>query len=100
MRGDVDGDGYNDLVIAANQEAIGDVERAGSVTVVFGGKDGLSSDAIAFHAPKATEGGYFGDQLAVGTTTTTAVTTSPSPTAATSRSSTAPRTCGPPRPRR
>jgi hypothetical protein len=66
VRGDVDGDGYTDLIVAANYEAIGDAKRAGSVTVVFGGKDGLSSDAIAFHAPKATAYALFGSKLAVG----------------------------------
>ncbi|BBJ41594.1 hypothetical protein SSPO_043120 [Streptomyces antimycoticus] len=66
VRGDVDGDGYTDLIVAANYEAIGDAKRAGSVTVVFGSKDGLSSDAIAFHAPKATAYAMFGDTMAVG----------------------------------
>ncbi|WAP57802.1 FG-GAP and VCBS repeat-containing protein [Streptomyces sp. S465] len=66
VRGDVDGDGYTDLIVAANYESIGDAERAGSVTVVFGSKDGLSSDAIAFHAPTATAYRYFGDTMAVG----------------------------------
>ncbi|AUA11869.1 hypothetical protein GTZ89_01570 [Streptomyces sp. SID8382] len=66
VRGDVDGDGYGDLIVAANHEAIGDAKRAGSVTVVFGSKDGLSGDAIAFHAPKATAYALFGDTMAVG----------------------------------
>ena len=66
VRGDVDGDGYTDLVVAANNEAIGKTERAGSVTVVFGSKDGLSGDAIAFSSPKATAYAQFGDKLAVG----------------------------------
>ncbi|MFI0819705.1 FG-GAP-like repeat-containing protein [Streptomyces sp. NPDC021098] len=66
VRGDVDGDGYTDLIVAANYEAIGTTKRAGSVTVVFGAKGGLSGDAIAFHAPRATANGLFGDQMAVG----------------------------------
>ncbi|MFG3254850.1 FG-GAP-like repeat-containing protein [Streptomyces sp. NPDC048172] len=66
VRGDVDGDGYTDLVVAANNEAIGSTGQAGSVTVVFGGKGGLSGDAIAFHAPKVTENAHFSDQIAVG----------------------------------
>lgn len=66
VRGDVDGDGYTDLIVAANQEAIGTTERAGSVTVVFGAKGGLSGDAIAFHAPQATAYALFGDTMAVG----------------------------------
>jgi hypothetical protein len=66
VRGDVDGDGYTDLIVAANQEAIGTTKRAGSVTVVFGAKGGLSGDAIAFHAPQATAYALFGDTMAVG----------------------------------
>lgn len=66
VRGDVDGDGYTDLIVAANQEAIGTTKRAGSVTVVFGAKGGLSSDSIAFHAPQATAYALFGDTMAVG----------------------------------
>ncbi|WP_019545292.1 FG-GAP-like repeat-containing protein [Streptomyces sulphureus] len=66
VSGDVDGDGYADLVIAANNEAIGSTGQAGSVTVVFGAEGGLSDDAIAFHAPKVTANAHFGDQLAVG----------------------------------
>ncbi|MFI5664856.1 FG-GAP-like repeat-containing protein [Streptomyces sp. NPDC051684] len=64
--GDVDGDGYADLVIGAGGEAIGSVKGAGSVTVVFGAKGGLSADAIAFHAPTPTARQAFGDKLAVG----------------------------------
>ncbi|MEU2208685.1 FG-GAP and VCBS repeat-containing protein [Streptomyces hygroscopicus] len=64
--GDVDGDGYSDLIVAANNESIGTTKQAGSVTVVFGAKGGLSSDAIAFHAPTATAYKHFGDKLAVG----------------------------------
>ncbi|MET8471727.1 FG-GAP-like repeat-containing protein [Streptomyces sp. NPDC006422] len=64
--GDVDGDGYADLVIGAGGEAIGTVKGAGSVTVVFGAKGGLSADAIAFNAPTPTARQGFGDKLAVG----------------------------------
>ncbi|WP_461020194.1 FG-GAP-like repeat-containing protein [Streptomyces daliensis] len=66
VRGDVDGDGYSDLIIGADGEAIGSTKQAGSVTVVFGSKSGLSSDAIAFHSPKVTENAHFGDKIAVG----------------------------------
>ncbi|MEW9518155.1 FG-GAP-like repeat-containing protein [Streptomyces tubercidicus] len=66
VRGDVDGDGYADLVVAANNEAIGSTTQAGSVTIVFGSKSGLSRDAIAFHAPKVAANAHFGDQIAVG----------------------------------
>ncbi|MET9406233.1 FG-GAP-like repeat-containing protein [Streptomyces sp. NPDC002935] len=64
--GDVDGDGYADLVIGAGGEAIGSVKGAGSVTVVFGAKGGVSGDAIAFHAPTPTARQAFGNKLAVG----------------------------------
>ncbi|MEV5607380.1 FG-GAP-like repeat-containing protein [Streptomyces sp. NPDC052225] len=64
--GDVDGDGYADLVIGSGGEAIGSVKGAGSVTVVFGAKGGLGNDAIAFHAPTPTTRQGFGDRLAVG----------------------------------
>ncbi|MFJ4858941.1 FG-GAP-like repeat-containing protein [Streptomyces sp. NPDC088730] len=64
--GDVDGDGYTDLVIGSGGEAIGTVTGAGAVTVVFGAKGGLGSDAIAFHNPKPTPREGFGDNLTVG----------------------------------
>jgi len=64
--GDVDGDGYADLVVAASGEAIGSTKHAGSVTVAFGGKNGLSGKAIAFHAPKPSAEGRFGDELTLG----------------------------------
>ncbi|OKK14885.1 aromatic ring-opening dioxygenase LigA [Streptomyces sp. CB02488] len=64
--GDVDGDGYTDLVIGSGGEAIGTVAGAGAVTVVFGAKGGLGSDAIAFHNPKPSSREAFGDNLTVG----------------------------------
>lgn len=64
--GDVDGDGYTDLVIGSGGEAIGTVAGAGAVTIVFGAKGGLSGDAIAFHNPKPAAREGFGDNLTVG----------------------------------
>jgi hypothetical protein len=64
--GDMDGDGYADLVVGASGEAIGDVKGAGSVTVVFGSSTGLSDKAIAFHSPTVTARQGFGGRLALG----------------------------------
>ncbi|WP_263168785.1 FG-GAP and VCBS repeat-containing protein [Streptomyces sp. SCSIO ZS0520] len=64
--GDLDGDGHGDLVVGARGEAIGKVRGAGSVTVVFGDATGLSTDAIAFHAPTPVTSRGFGSELAVG----------------------------------
>jgi hypothetical protein len=64
--GDMDGDGYADLVVGASGEAIGEVKGAGSVTVVFGSESGLANEAIAFHAPKARDRAAFGDRLSLG----------------------------------
>ncbi|MET7639507.1 FG-GAP-like repeat-containing protein [Streptomyces sp. NPDC005438] len=64
--GDLNGDGYADLVISAEGEAIGDVKKAGSVTIVFGSAKGLTDKAIAFHSPNPSTYQEFGKQLAVG----------------------------------
>ncbi|MFG2601223.1 FG-GAP-like repeat-containing protein [Streptomyces sp. NPDC048462] len=64
--GDVDGDGYTDLVIGSGGEAIGTVAGAGAVTIVFGAKGGPGGDAIAFHDPKPAPREGFGDNLTVG----------------------------------
>ncbi|MEV7400677.1 FG-GAP-like repeat-containing protein [Streptomyces sp. NPDC091267] len=64
--GDVDGDGYTDLVIGSGGEAIGTVAGAGAVTIVFGAKGGLGSEAIAFHNPKPAAREGFGNNLTVG----------------------------------
>jgi FG-GAP repeat/FG-GAP-like repeat len=63
---DVDGDGYADLVAGSSGEAIGTVQGAGSISVVFGSKTGLSGQGIAFHpaTPVAKQG--FGSNLTVG----------------------------------
>ncbi|MER5402257.1 FG-GAP-like repeat-containing protein [Streptomyces sp. NPDC002599] len=40
--GDLDGDGYTDLVVGAPNEGVGSVPGAGTLTAVWGGKAGLS----------------------------------------------------------
>ncbi|MFF7309718.1 FG-GAP-like repeat-containing protein [Streptomyces sp. NPDC008137] len=40
--GDLDKDGYSDLVVGAQYESIGDRDGVGSATVIWGGKNGLS----------------------------------------------------------
>ncbi|WP_181764580.1 FG-GAP-like repeat-containing protein, partial [Streptomyces albidus (ex Kaewkla and Franco 2022)] len=64
--GDMDGDGYADVVVGASGEAIGDVKGAGSVTIIFGSATGLSSKAIAFHAPSVNAREGFGRRLSLG----------------------------------
>ncbi|WP_326787170.1 VCBS repeat-containing protein [Streptomyces sp. NBC_00151] len=44
--GDLDGDGYTDLVVGAPQEAVGTVRQAGTLTAVWGGKTGLSGGKV------------------------------------------------------
>ncbi|MEU6846692.1 FG-GAP repeat protein [Streptomyces sp. NPDC046716] len=50
--GDVDHDGYADLVIGAPGERVADW-ASGSVTVVWGGAKGFTRGAQVYHAPKA-----------------------------------------------
>jgi hypothetical protein len=61
----MDGDGYADLVVGASGATAGGVRGAGSVTVVFGTRTGLSHRAIGFHAPAPSPRGGFGGQLAM-----------------------------------
>ncbi|MFF4689447.1 FG-GAP repeat protein [Streptomyces sp. NPDC001307] len=44
--GDLDGDGYADLVVGASGEDVGTIDDAGTVTVVWGGKAGLSGGKV------------------------------------------------------
>lgn len=50
--GDVDHDGYADLIVGAPHEKI-DGEPDGSVTIVKGGSKGLAADSVALHSPVA-----------------------------------------------
>ncbi|MEV6292404.1 FG-GAP-like repeat-containing protein [Streptomyces sp. NPDC051917] len=44
--GDLDGDGYSDLVVGAPNESIGDRDAVGSATILWGGPSGLSGGAL------------------------------------------------------
>ncbi|NYV73343.1 FG-GAP and VCBS repeat-containing protein, partial [Streptomyces sp. UH6] len=46
--GDVNGDGYQDLAVGARAEAIGTVEYAGAVHVLYGGSGGLTGTGSQF----------------------------------------------------
>ncbi|MFI6645681.1 hypothetical protein [Streptomyces sp. NPDC050504] len=59
---DLDKDGYSDLVVGAPAEDVGRVRDAGSVTVLWGGRRGLSG-ALALPVP-ASETGRLGQDVA------------------------------------
>ncbi|MFJ6659553.1 FG-GAP and VCBS repeat-containing protein [Streptomyces sp. NPDC091377] len=63
--GDLDRDGYADLVIGTEKEDVGGDKDGGGVTVVWGGKDGLSGgSSVPDPTPSAHDA--FGLTLAVG----------------------------------
>ncbi|MFF4487598.1 FG-GAP-like repeat-containing protein [Streptomyces sp. NPDC001544] len=64
--GDLDGDGYCDLVVGAPREGIGDRDGVGSVTVLWGGPSGLSGGASLPQPSTLAEWGGYGSGLAVG----------------------------------
>ena len=70
--GDFDGDGYSDLVVGAPNETVGDIDAAGSITVVYGSSSGLTgSGSAAFTqgngvAGAAETGDRFGSAIAAG----------------------------------
>ena len=71
--GDINGDGYDDLVIGVPGEGIGRRDNAGAVNVLYGTRDGLSvADDQILHQNssgvkgKAETGDAFGSALAVG----------------------------------
>ena len=70
--GDFNGDGYADLVVGAPNEAVGDIDAAGSITVVYGGPSGLTgTGSAAFNqggsvAGQAETGDRFGAAIATG----------------------------------
>ncbi|MEV6103243.1 FG-GAP repeat protein [Streptomyces sp. NPDC051940] len=63
--GDLDADGYADLVVGAPYEDVGSVRDQGMTTILWGSPTGLSGGAgVADKAPVID--GYFGDVLAAG----------------------------------
>src|SRR5262249_17876769 len=70
---DFNGDGYDDLAVGVPSEAVGNVEQAGAVNIIFGGPSGLSAagnQLLDQETPgvlgNAQEGDSFGDALAAG----------------------------------
>lgn len=54
--GDVDGDGYHDLLIGAPGEDVGDVVDAGGITVLRGSAAGLTADGAQIFSERGTGG--------------------------------------------
>ncbi|MER8028983.1 FG-GAP-like repeat-containing protein [Streptomyces bauhiniae] len=63
--GDLDGDGYSDLVVGATGESIGDRDQVGSATILWGGRPGLSGGAVVPPPANQSEWGDFGRGAAI-----------------------------------
>jgi hypothetical protein len=63
--GDLDGDGYSDLVVGATGESIGDRDQVGSATILWGGKSGLSGGALVPQPAALPEWSDFGRGIAI-----------------------------------
>ncbi|MGW2176498.1 FG-GAP-like repeat-containing protein [Streptomyces sp. NPDC001732] len=61
---DLDGDGYGDLVVGAKNEKAGTSKGAGTLTVIWGGAQGLSGGATLLTGDEQYEG--IGGEIAVG----------------------------------
>ncbi|WP_435284352.1 FG-GAP-like repeat-containing protein [Streptomyces koelreuteriae] len=64
--GDLDRDGYSDLVVGAQYEAIGDRDGVGSATVLWGSKSGLSGGKGLPQPSDLSEWGGFSSGIATG----------------------------------
>ncbi|MER7408401.1 FG-GAP-like repeat-containing protein [Streptomyces sp. NPDC000070] len=64
--GDLDEDGYSDLVIGATGESIGDRDGVGSGTILWGGKSGLTSGKGLPQPTSLSEYGGFSRGIATG----------------------------------
>ncbi|MGW2521770.1 FG-GAP-like repeat-containing protein [Streptomyces sp. NPDC001617] len=63
--GDLDGDGYSDLVVGAPGEGIGDRDGVGAATILWGSKSGLSGGAGLPQPSDLAEWGGFASGVAV-----------------------------------
>ena len=72
MRGDYNGDGFDDLAIGARKESVGTIYKAGAVYVLYGSPTGLAAPGQAWHQDqpgmlgRAGSREQFGDALASG----------------------------------
>ncbi|MER6344997.1 FG-GAP-like repeat-containing protein [Streptomyces sp. NPDC001595] len=64
--GDLDGDGYADLVVGSQFEAIGDRDGVGTVTILWGGSAGISGGAALPQPAGLAEWGGYGASVATG----------------------------------
>ena len=64
--GDLDGDGYSDLVVGATGESIGDRDGVGSGTILWGGTSGLTSGKGLPQPSTLSEYGGFSRGIATG----------------------------------
>ncbi|MEV5170546.1 FG-GAP-like repeat-containing protein [Streptomyces flaveolus] len=63
--GDLDGDGYSDLVVGAPSETIGDRDAVGSATILWGGASGLSGGALVPQPSTLDEWNNFATGIAI-----------------------------------
>ena len=65
--GDLNADGYADLVVGAQYESVGDRDGIGSATVIWGGKSGLTGgSALPAPSSQLSEWGGYGSGVATG----------------------------------